>query len=216
MGVMTFLVRDITIIIFNTLWYVWSICIRKLYDFEPSIETLFFFVKQRITCRYHKKSIVHVVHRSSHQLPQVAGWPPHLRKSKTSLDALQVLARHLVSHHVAPLARMQLLSRASLVDTHHGHADGPRRLADAEPEVSVIGVYVPPLLRRFLFQKSAQVQSTYFPFLHQSIRSAQARFVCAARHKLCNKRVPYLAHELRPLGSILRDILGRKKNKLTW
>ena len=84
----------------------------------------------------------------SHELRNILRRPPHLRKRKTPLDALQKLARHLVAHDMAPLTRVQLLARASLVDTHHGHADGPRRLADAEPEVAVVGVDVAPFLRR--------------------------------------------------------------------
>ncbi len=85
---------------------------------------------------------------SAHQLPDVLGRPPDLRERQAALDALEVLSGDLVAHDVAALAVVQLLARAALVDAHHGHADGPRRLADAQPEVPVVGVDVPPLLRR--------------------------------------------------------------------
>lgn len=48
---------------------------------------------------------------------------------------------------MALFAVVQLLARASLVDAHHGHANGPRRLADAQAEVAVVGVNVAALLQ---------------------------------------------------------------------
>lgn len=41
---------------------------------------------------------------------------------------------------------VQLLARTALVDTDHGHTDGPRRFTDTETEISVIGVDIAPLL----------------------------------------------------------------------
>lgn len=41
---------------------------------------------------------------------------------------------------------VQLLTRTSLVDTHHGDTNGPGCLADAEAEVAVVGVDVAALL----------------------------------------------------------------------
>ena len=46
------------------------------------------------------------------------------------------------------IALVQLLARAPLVDPDHGHADGPRRLADRQAQVAVVGVHVALLLRR--------------------------------------------------------------------
>lgn len=47
---------------------------------------------------------------------------------------------------MALFAVVQLFSRTSLVDTHHGDTDGPGCLADAEPEIAVVGVDVAALL----------------------------------------------------------------------
>lgn len=44
---------------------------------------------------------------------------------------------------------MQLLSRTTLVNTHHGHADGPGGLSDAEAEVPVVCVDVATFLEGF-------------------------------------------------------------------
>lgn len=55
-----------------------------------------------------------------------------MRKGQTALDALEILARHLVAHDVSLFAIVQLLAGTTLVDTHHGDTDGPGRLSDAE------------------------------------------------------------------------------------
>jgi hypothetical protein len=89
---------------------------------------------------------IHKSQHSPHQLPQILRRPPHLRKGKTALDALQILPRHLVAHDVTLFAVVQFLARTSLVDTHHGDSDGPGGLADAEAEVAVVGVDVAALL----------------------------------------------------------------------
>lgn len=83
---------------------------------------------------------------STHQLSQVLGRPADLRKGEAALDALQELARDLVAHDMALCAVVELLARAALVDAHHGHADGPRRLADAQAQVAVVGVDIAALL----------------------------------------------------------------------
>lgn len=41
---------------------------------------------------------------------------------------------------------MQLLTRASLVDTHHCDSNGPGCLSDTEAEIAVVGVDVAALL----------------------------------------------------------------------
>lgn len=108
---------------------------------------------------------------SAHQLSHILRRPPHLGKCQTALNTLKKLAGDLVAHHMAPLAVVQLLARASLVDTHHGHTDGPGRLADAQSQVSVIGIDISPLLGRFDnfnhgFQ-DAVVQIALFEFAEQ-------------------------------------------------
>lgn len=50
---------------------------------------------------------------------------------------------------MALIALVQLLSRASLVDAHHGYADGPGGFANAQAQVAVIGVDVSAFLSRF-------------------------------------------------------------------
>lgn len=86
---------------------------------------------------------------STHQLHQILRRPPRLRKAQTPLDTLQKLPRHLIAHDVRRrVALVQLLPRTPLVDADHGHPDRPRRLADRQPQVAVVGVHVAPLLRR--------------------------------------------------------------------
>lgn len=85
--------------------------------------------------------------RSAHQLSQIRRRPPHLGKGKTALDALQNLARNLITHDVTLLAVVQLLASTSLVDTNHGHANGPGGLADTQTEIVVIGVDVASFLK---------------------------------------------------------------------
>lgn len=84
---------------------------------------------------------------SSHQLPQVLGRPPDLGKGETALDALEELARHLVTHDVALFAAVELLAGAALVDADHGDANGPGGLANAQAQIAVVGVDVAPLLQ---------------------------------------------------------------------
>ena len=69
---------------------------------------------------------------SAHQLTHVCRWPPHLRERQTPLDALQVLPRNFVAHHMAFLAIVKLLTSATLVDTNHGHTNRPRCFANTE------------------------------------------------------------------------------------
>lgn len=85
---------------------------------------------------------------SAHELPDVFWRPAHLRKGEAPLDALEVLSRDLVTHDMALFAVVKLLASATLVDTHHGDANGPGGLANRQPQVPVIGVDVAPLLRR--------------------------------------------------------------------
>ena len=63
---------------------------------------------------------------------------------------------------------MQLLARAALVDAHHGHTNGPRRLSDAQAQVAVVGVDVAPFLRGFddLYDRTedAVFQVAFFEF----------------------------------------------------
>lgn len=46
------------------------------------------------------------------------------------------------------LAIVQFLTSTALVDAHHGNTNRPRRLSNAQPQISIIGVHIPPLLRR--------------------------------------------------------------------
>jgi hypothetical protein len=76
--------------------------------------------------------ILHVV--LTHKL-QLIGWRPSgLRKAQTSFDALQILPGHLVTHDMCRvlIAFMQLFSRTSLVNAHHGDTDGPCRLTNTK------------------------------------------------------------------------------------
>lgn len=86
------------------------------------------------------------VSSSAHQLQYVCRWPAHLREGETPLYALQELSRNLVSHDVTLLSVMKLLARASLVDTNHGHTDGPCSLANTKSEIAVVCVDIPSLL----------------------------------------------------------------------
>lgn len=88
-----------------------------------------------------------------HQLAQILRRPPRLREADASFDALQELAGDLVAEDVRLLfaaiaGLVQFLARGTLVDAHHGHADGPGGLADAEGQVLVVGLDVAALLRR--------------------------------------------------------------------
>lgn len=47
---------------------------------------------------------------------------------------------------MALFAVVQLLARTSLVDAHHGDANGPGCLSDAEAEVAIVGVDVAAFL----------------------------------------------------------------------
>lgn len=90
----------------------------------------------------------HSFHFSSHELPDILWRPAYLCKCQAPLDALQILSRHLVAHDMALLAVMQLLASTPLVDTHHGNTDRPSRLSNAQPQITVVGVHIPPFLGR--------------------------------------------------------------------
>ena len=80
---------------------------------------------------------------SPHDLRAILRRPPGLRKAQTPLDALQHLPRALITHDMRLLiTTMQLLSRTTLVDTHHRYTNGPGSLANTETEVCVVGVDV--------------------------------------------------------------------------
>jgi hypothetical protein len=70
-----------------------------------------------------------------------------LRKGETTLDALQILACDLITHDMAFLSIMKLLASTALVDTNHGNTDGPRRLANTQTQVSIIGIDIATLLK---------------------------------------------------------------------
>lgn len=62
----------------------------------------------------------------AHDLQLILRGPADLGKAQAALDTLQVFPRDLVTQNVRLLvALMQLLSRGSLVNTHHGYTDGP-------------------------------------------------------------------------------------------
>lgn len=62
----------------------------------------------------------------AHNLQLVLRRPAHLRKAQAAFDALQILARNLIAENMGLLiALVELFSRGSLVDTNHGHTNGP-------------------------------------------------------------------------------------------
>lgn len=62
----------------------------------------------------------------AHNLQLVLRGPAHLRKAQTAFDTLQVLARDLITEDMGLLvALVEFFSRGSLVDTNHGHTNGP-------------------------------------------------------------------------------------------
>lgn len=58
-----------------------------------------------------------------------------LSESKDALEALNILARHLIIQDVRNLIREDLLSCRPFVNTHHGHSDRPRSVADTQAKV---------------------------------------------------------------------------------
>jgi hypothetical protein len=62
----------------------------------------------------------------AHDLQLILRGPADLCEAQAALDTLQIFSSDLVTQNVRLLvALVQLLSRGSLVNTHHGHTDGP-------------------------------------------------------------------------------------------
>lgn len=62
----------------------------------------------------------------AHNLQLILRGPAHLRKAQTPFDTLQVFPRSLVAEDMGLLvALVKFLASRSLVNTNHGHTDGP-------------------------------------------------------------------------------------------
>lgn len=64
--------------------------------------------------------------RLAHNLKLVLWRPTYLRKAQTTFDTLKIFARSFITQNMSLLVTlMEFLARGSLVNTNHGHTNGP-------------------------------------------------------------------------------------------